>query len=50
MSSYFKCSNCDYTVRILTPRDTARCSQCGGIMYRCSHHKVITINLITRGR
>lgn len=46
MSSYFKCSNpsCGYTVRILAKGDTARCSQCGSIMYRC-HHKTISYTI-----
>lgn len=35
MSSYFKCESCGYTVRILTPRDYAKCPECGGRMHRC---------------
>lgn len=44
MSSYFKCSSCGYTVRMLVRGDTARCSQCGGTMHRC-HHKLVPIQL-----
>ena len=31
---YFKCSSCGYTVRYKVLGNTARCSQCGGTMYR----------------
>ena len=31
---YFKCASCGYTVRYKVLGDTARCSQCGGTMYR----------------
>lgn len=33
-SSWFKCLNCGYTVRMLVLGDTATCSQCGGRMVR----------------
>lgn len=38
-SSFFKCRSCGYTTRILTPYDTAHCSQCGGTMDRCRGHR-----------
>lgn len=31
---YFKCASCGYTVRYKVNGNTARCSQCGGTMYR----------------
>lgn len=31
---YFKCGSCGYTVRYKVLGNTARCSQCGGTMYR----------------
>lgn len=34
MSEYFKCQRCGYTVRAKILGNTARCSQCGGIMRR----------------
>ncbi|MBQ7888528.1 MAG: hypothetical protein IJ356_02075 [Erysipelotrichaceae bacterium] len=31
---YFKCMNCEYTVRMLVLGNTATCSKCGGRMVR----------------
>ena len=31
---FFKCASCGYTVRYKVLGNTARCSQCGGTMYR----------------
>lgn len=31
---YFKCASCGYTVRYKVLGNTAKCSQCGGTMYR----------------
>ena len=51
MSSYFKCSRCGHTVRILARGDTAICSQCGGTMYRCHHRSSpLHIALLARSR
>ncbi len=33
-SDWFKCTSCGYTVRMLSLRDSATCSQCGGRMER----------------
>lgn len=33
-SDWFKCTSCGYTVRMLSLRDFAKCSQCGGSMER----------------
>ena len=33
-SDYFKCSSCNYTVLYRVRGNTAKCSQCGGTMYR----------------
>lgn len=33
-SDFFKCASCGYTVRMRALGNTAKCSQCGGTMYR----------------
>lgn len=39
-SDWFKCGSCGYTVRMLSLRDFATCSQCGGRMSRIWKHRL----------